>query len=83
MRLKYLFSTIALLTGAVVCTNAQTTTDFKSYTQTVPGSNQTYALVAIPGGAYMMGSPATEKGPSGRRRTTAQSADRAILYGAI
>lgn len=41
---------------------AQTTTDFKSYTQIVPGSNQTYAMVAIPGGKFMMGSPATEKG---------------------
>ncbi|UFH56051.1 formylglycine-generating enzyme family protein [Spirosoma sp. KNUC1025] len=41
---------------------AQTTTDFKSYTQVIPGSNQTYAMVAIPGGKFMMGSPATEKG---------------------
>ncbi len=62
MRLKYLLSTLALLNGAVVCTSAQTTTDFKSYTQAVPGSNQSYALVAIPGGTFLMGSPATEKG---------------------
>ncbi|ADB40386.1 formylglycine-generating enzyme family protein [Spirosoma linguale] len=64
MRLKYLLSTIAFLSGVLARTSAQTTTDFKSYTQTVPGSNQTYALVAIPGGTYMMGSPATEKGRS-------------------
>ncbi|GAB3024172.1 formylglycine-generating enzyme family protein [Spirosoma pulveris] len=64
MRLKYRLLTIAFLSGVLVRTSAQTTTDFKSYTQTVPGSNQSYALVAIPGGTYMMGSPATEKGRS-------------------
>ncbi|MVM40787.1 SUMF1/EgtB/PvdO family nonheme iron enzyme [Spirosoma sp. HMF3257] len=42
--------------------HAQTSTPIKSYTQTIPGSNQTYAMVAIPGGTYLMGSPATEKG---------------------
>ncbi|QDK78095.1 formylglycine-generating enzyme family protein [Spirosoma sp. KCTC 42546] len=62
MRLNYLLSTIVLLAGAIGSANSQTSTDFKSYTQTVPGSNQTYALVAIPGGSYMMGSPAAEKG---------------------
>ncbi|MCX6219312.1 formylglycine-generating enzyme family protein [Spirosoma sp.] len=64
MRLKYRLLAIAFLSGVLVRTSAQTTTEFKSYTQTVPGSNQTYALVAIPGGTYMMGSPATEKGRS-------------------
>ncbi|AKD57474.1 formylglycine-generating enzyme family protein [Spirosoma radiotolerans] len=62
MRLKYLFLTIAFLSGVVVSTSAQTTSSIKSYTQAVPGSNQTYAMVAIPGGTYLMGSPATEKG---------------------
>lgn len=62
MRLKYLLSTIAFLSGVVVGTKAQTTSSAKSYTQSVPGSNQTYAMVAIPGGTYLMGSPATEKG---------------------
>ncbi|SOD91948.1 formylglycine-generating enzyme family protein [Spirosoma fluviale] len=64
MRLKYLLLTIAFLVGVLVRTSAQTTTDFKSYTQTVPGSNQTYAMVAVPGGVYLMGSPAAEKGRS-------------------
>lgn len=41
---------------------AQTPAAPKSYTQAIPGSNQTYALVAIPGGTFSMGSPATEKG---------------------
>ncbi|HEV7349328.1 formylglycine-generating enzyme family protein [Telluribacter sp.] len=36
--------------------------DFKSYTQKIPGSGQTYDMVAIPGGEFMMGSPASEKG---------------------
>ncbi|RYF75084.1 MAG: formylglycine-generating enzyme family protein [Cytophagaceae bacterium] len=37
-------------------------TDFASYTQVITGSNQTYPMQAIPGGTYLMGSPATEKG---------------------
>lgn len=37
-------------------------TDFASYTQVITGSNQTYPMVAIPGGTFRMGSPATEKG---------------------
>lgn len=54
--------TIAL--GVLICIQlqAQTTTDFKSYTQVIPGSNQVYAMVAIPGGSFMMGSPTAEKG---------------------
>lgn len=54
--------TIAL--GVLICIQlqAQTTTDFKSYTQVIPGSNQAYAMVAIPGGSFMMGSPTAEKG---------------------
>lgn len=59
---KHLLSTFALLTGLVGYTNAQTTTDVKSYTQTIPGSNQTYAMVAIPGGKFLMGSLPGEKG---------------------
>ena len=46
----------------LVQTAAQTTTHFKSYTQAIPGTDQSYALVAIPGGTYLMGSPASEKG---------------------
>ncbi|MEZ0542206.1 formylglycine-generating enzyme family protein [Fibrella arboris] len=38
------------------------TTGFLSYTQVITGSNQTYPMQAIPGGTYLMGSPATEKG---------------------
>jgi formylglycine-generating enzyme required for sulfatase activity len=38
------------------------TADFKNYTQVIGGSPQVYELVAIPGGEFMMGSPASEKG---------------------
>ena len=62
MHLKSLFFGIVLTTAAIVRINAQIVTGFTSYTQTIPGSNQTYAMVAVPGGAYLMGSPATEKG---------------------
>ena len=58
---KHLLNVIVLATGTIVSTYAQTTTALKSYTQTIPGSNQTYAMVAIPGGKFLMGSPATEK----------------------
>ncbi len=62
MRLKHFLVLIALITGTGVGTRAQSPTDFKSYTQVITGSNQTYPMVAIPGGTFKMGSPATEKG---------------------
>src|SRR5207249_4317311 len=34
----------------------------RSYTEAIPGTGQTFEMVAIPGGAYLMGSPAQEKG---------------------
>ncbi len=36
--------------------------EFKSYTQKIGGSSQVYDMVAIPGGEFLMGSPAAEKG---------------------
>ncbi|GAB3490617.1 formylglycine-generating enzyme family protein [Spirosoma knui] len=62
MYAKPLIAAFAAAISSVVTLSAQTTTAFKSYTQVVPGSNQTYAMVAIPGGTFTMGSPATEKG---------------------
>ncbi|QIP11985.1 formylglycine-generating enzyme family protein [Spirosoma aureum] len=62
MHLKHLSVAIAITIGSVVQTTAQTTTTFKSYTQVIPGSDQTYALVAIPGGKFLMGSLPSEKG---------------------
>lgn len=62
MRLKHLLLAITSLTTPIVSSLAQTTTDFKSYTQTIPGSDQTYAMVAIQGGKFLMGSSADQKG---------------------
>ena len=62
MQLKHLLSILILNLGTTSFALAQTTSDFKSYTQIIPGSNQTYALVAIPGGKFLMGSSASEKG---------------------
>lgn len=44
-----------------LCLNASAQDNFKSYTQVIGGSPQVYDMVAIPGGEYTMGSPATEK----------------------
>src|SRR5436309_2341156 len=38
--------------------------DHKAYTETIPGSQVKFDLVAIPGGTYSMGSPANEAGRS-------------------
>ena len=62
MRLNRFLLTVALLTITATFTFAQTPTTAKSYTQTIPGSNQTYAMVAIPGGKFLMGSTPDEKG---------------------
>lgn len=61
MQLNYLVPLFLVLFWAIRTASAQSTT-IKSYTQVIPGSNQTYALVAIPGGTFLMGSPAGEKG---------------------
>ncbi len=62
MRLKHLLNTILLTVGTGVGTWAQTTPDFKSDTQVIFGSNQIYAMVAIPGGKFLMGSTPDQKG---------------------
>lgn len=61
MRLNRFLLAVALATATASYSTAQTATPAKSYTQTIPGSNQTYAMVAIPGGTYLMGSPPAEK----------------------
>ena len=62
MRLNRFLLTVALTTVTATFTTAQTATTPKSYTQTIPGSNQTYAMVTIPGGKFLMGSLPDEKG---------------------
>jgi formylglycine-generating enzyme required for sulfatase activity len=56
------FSFVVVSLFLPLLTRAQA--DFKSYTQKIPGSSQTYDLVPIPAGEFMMGSPASEKGRS-------------------
>src|SRR5262245_56880020 len=36
----------------------------QSYTETIPGTSVAFDMVAIPGGTFVMGSPATERGRS-------------------
>jgi formylglycine-generating enzyme required for sulfatase activity len=35
---------------------------FESYTDTIPGSNISFEMIAVPGGEFIMGSPAREEG---------------------
>ncbi len=62
MRLKHYLSLFVLTVGVVATTRAQTPSDFKSYTQIIAGSNQTYPMAAVPGGKLLMGSVPAEKG---------------------
>ncbi len=43
----------------------------KAYMEQIPGTDVTFKMVPIPGGKFMMGSPAGEKGRAGRRRPAA------------
>ncbi len=40
--------------------NVKAETEMKAYTNTIPGSPVTYAMLPIPGGEFVMGSPTTE-----------------------
>ncbi|GAA4468354.1 formylglycine-generating enzyme family protein [Nibrella saemangeumensis] len=62
MRLKSLLPAALFLVGCYLPTLAQE--PGKPYVLAVPGSNIAYEMVAIPGGEFTMGSPATEKGRS-------------------
>lgn len=62
MRLKSLSLACLFVAGGYLSSFAQA--PGKPYTLAVPGSNISYDMVAIPGGEFMMGSPATEKGRS-------------------
>ncbi|RIV27339.1 formylglycine-generating enzyme family protein [Fibrisoma montanum] len=61
MRLPHLVPAV-LLAMSSLAAFAQAPDKFTSYTQVIPGSSQTYEMAAVPGGEFMMGSPATEKG---------------------
>ena len=51
-----------LLFFCVICGTALAQQKLESYTQSIPGSDVKYDLVAIQGGEFLMGSPASEKG---------------------
>ena len=52
-----------LFSTAFLCFNAVAQdSNFKNYTQKIGGSPQIYDMVAVPGGEFEMGSPASEKG---------------------
>jgi len=54
---------LTLACAITVSSQAQVSNDrTKSYVQQIPGSALTYDMVAIPGGTFQMGSPASEKG---------------------
>jgi len=44
----------------VATSKEQTEADMKAYTNTIPGTKVSYAMVAIPGGEFLMGSPDSE-----------------------
>jgi formylglycine-generating enzyme required for sulfatase activity len=53
---------IALGVCLLTSLNAVSQTKLANYTQKIPGTNQTYEMVAIPAGEFIMGSPASEAG---------------------
>lgn len=57
--------TALLLTGlcmAIALHGQQTpSATFESYTQQIPGSKVSFKMIAVPGGSFLMGSPAAEK----------------------
>ena len=54
--------TAFIFSFSLVALSSFSQADFKNYTQKIPGSDQSYDLVAIPGGEFLMGSPKSEKG---------------------
>lgn len=53
--------TFQILALFAVASSASAQTESKNYTQKIPDTNQSFEMVAIPGGEFLMGSPAKEK----------------------
>ena len=64
LRLSFLLSALVFQFDSLAQTAQPVSTDQQSYTQLITGSTQLYPMMAIPGGEFLMGSPATEKGRS-------------------
>jgi formylglycine-generating enzyme required for sulfatase activity len=55
-------STVPLIHQRIVAAQTEKSqADMKSYTNAIPGTEVTYEMVAIPGGEFLMGTPAGEK----------------------
>ena len=55
-------STVPMIAERIVASSKEkSATDMKAYTNFIPGSEVSYQMVPIPGGEFMMGSPAGEK----------------------
>ena len=64
LRLSFLLSALVFQFDSLAQTAQPVSTDQQSYTQLITGSTQLYPMMTIPGGEFLMGSPATEKGRS-------------------
>ncbi|MBS1934619.1 MAG: SUMF1/EgtB/PvdO family nonheme iron enzyme [Bacteroidetes bacterium] len=56
------FLLLFLVSVSIAVSAQQSDTSFHSYQQTVPNSSVSFKMVAVPAGAFLMGSPANEKG---------------------
>ncbi|MBS1917498.1 MAG: SUMF1/EgtB/PvdO family nonheme iron enzyme [Bacteroidetes bacterium] len=56
------FLLLFLVSVSITVSAQQSDTSFHSYQQTVPNSSVSFKMVAVPAGAFLMGSPANEKG---------------------
>ncbi len=55
-------TTVPIIHKRIVAKSREKTeADMQSYTNTIPGTDVPYVMVKIPGGEFVMGSPATEK----------------------
>ena len=64
LRLSFLLSALVFQFDSLAQTAQPVSAQPQSYTQLITGSTQLYPMMAIPGGEFLMGSPATEKGRS-------------------
>ncbi len=60
-RLEHDYSTVHQIHKNIMTSQTETTeAEMRPYTNTIPGTDLDYEMVAIPGGEFIMGSPATE-----------------------
>lgn len=59
-KVYHLLLVIGLLPGAILAAEPAGETPLKNYTERISGTEVTFDMIAIPGGEFLMGSPATE-----------------------